>query len=127
MIKFFDYVYYRACSYYNRNGEQNNFKISGLVLLSAIYVMNLIFLFDLISILFQFWLNVNKYLIVIAYFILIILNGVRYNKISYDILNKKWSEEDLKTQKRIEAAILWYIILSIVAVIVLIIWRANTK
>jgi|SRR6185437_15572660 len=133
MLHFFDYVYYRACAFYNRNGEQTSYKISGLVFLSALHVLNIIFFCGLINILFQFWLNIdkylniNKYLIIIAYFILIVLNGIRYNKLSYDILNKKWSKEDFKTQKRIDVAVIGYIILSIIAVIVLIVWRANTK
>ncbi len=125
MLRFFDYVYYRLCSFYNKSGEQTSYKISGLVLLSALYVSNLIFFCQLLGILFRFWFNINKYLIIIPYFILLISNGVRYNKLKYDILNKKWGNEDLKTEQRKGLCVFLYILLTVIGVLVLIIWRAK--
>jgi hypothetical protein len=127
MLHFFDYVYYRVCSFYNKSGEQTSYKISGIVILTALYVLNLIFLCQLVSILFQLWFNINKYLIVIPYFMLLASNGIRYNKLNYNILNKKWGNEDPKAQQRKGLGVFLYILFSVIGVIILIIWRANTK
>jgi len=127
MIAFFDYVYYRLCVFYNKSGENRSYKISGLVLLSAIHTFNLFFVVQLICVSFHYWPPINKYFAVIPYFLLIIVNGFRYNKLNYDLLKERWGNEDSKAHQQRGIGVFLYIILSVIVVIIMIVWRAKTK
>ena len=87
--------------------------------------MNLIVFIQLYYILYKPNIIFNKYLILIPYGIILILNGIRYNKINYDYLNRKYGQEDTKVRRRKGNVLLIYILLSLLLNITLIIWKAN--
>ena len=127
MFRFFDYVYYRTCIFYNKSGEKKSYRISGLVLLSVLQVLNLLFLFQLTFTFLNYWPSVNKYIAVILYVVFLILDGIRYNKLNYDVLRKRWANEDAETYQRKGVWVVLYILLSVLLVIVLIIVKGNNR
>lgn len=127
MLKFFDYVYYKCCQFYYKNGEENGYKISGLALLSLFQLLNIALIIILVFQWFHYWANINKMLFAIPVFILLLLNGFRYNKLNYDVLKEKWENESATTSKKREVGVLLYMVLSVILVIAVIIWRLNTK
>jgi hypothetical protein len=124
MMHFFDYLYYRTCIFYNKNGEKTSYRYSALIFISFLHTINLIFFVQLSYILFSLNFIINKYYILIPYAVILALNGIRYNKFNYDYLNRKWGKEDVKVSQRKGSVLLMYILLSITGVIVLIIWKA---
>lgn len=127
MIRFFDYTYYRICLFYDRNGDGKSSGISALILLTVVQIINLTTILGILFQLSHIYLGTNKFLYSIPYFVLLILNGFYYNKYNYDVLKERWKDEDIETQKRKGVGVLLYIVLSGVAIIALIIWRANSK
>jgi hypothetical protein len=127
MFRFFDYVYYRTCIFYNKSGEKTSYRISGLVLLSVLQVLNLLFLFQLTFTFLNYWPSLNKYIAVILYVIFLILDGIRYNKLNYDVLRERWANEDAQSYQRKGIWVVLYILLSVLLVIVLIIVKANNR
>jgi len=69
----------------------------------------------------------NKLITALFCFIIVILNAFRYNKLNYDVLKERWSNEDAKTYQRKGTGVFLYIIFSFIGIIALVIWRANTK
>ena len=127
MLRFFDYVYYRTCIFYEKSGEKKSYRISALVLLSALHVLNLFFLFQLIFTFLNYLPNINKYIAIIPYAAFLILNGVRYNKLNYDVLRERWANEDVKSYQKKGVGVVLYMLLSAVIVVVLIIIKANNR
>lgn len=61
------------------------------------------------------------------YVALTILNGIRYNRLNYDVLKQRWADEDAKSYQRKGVGVVLYILLSVVVVIILIIVKANNR
>lgn len=124
-MHFFDYVYYKCCQLYDKNGEREGAGISGLILLSTFQMLNLIFISGLIFQTFHYYSTFNISWLLVFIFILPILNGMRYNKLNYGVLKKRWESENIITKKKKETAVIIYALVSIITTIIIIIWRAN--
>src|SRR5260221_12513490 len=96
----FDYLYYRFCKFYYSNGDSGA-RISSLAVISLLQFFNIFTVFILVSLLFHKDFLTKKLYIVFICVALIIINGFRYNRLDYDLLNKKWSkEDDVKKKKK---------------------------
>jgi|CXWL01.1.fsa_nt_gi hypothetical protein len=84
MIRFFDYVYNKICKFYYKNGDKGA-RISSLAFLSLLQCLNL-FSFFVIFGLFKYLPDNKKLIAVISYVFLLFINGIRYNKLNFDIL-----------------------------------------
>ncbi len=100
ILTFFDYVYYRVCTFYNNSGEKRS-SITGLFIISLFYFFNLISVAGFAIIIFKIDLPaINKSAFLIVNICIVILNGIRYNKLKYDVLNERWGNEDEITNEK---------------------------
>lgn len=113
MIMFFDYVYYRVCKAYYHTRDSSP-RIAGLCVISVVCFFNLLSLFCLYSIFIREDIYINKLWAIPAGLTIIILNGIRYNKLHYGILERKWKEDAKKTYFMKGVIAFLYIILSLV-------------
>jgi hypothetical protein len=90
---FFDYVYYRICRFYDKN-KSSSPGITGLCILSLTHYFNILSIFFILSIAFERKFDISKWLGVLLYAILLFINGLRYNKLNYGFLKKKWENEN---------------------------------
>ena len=109
MLHFFDYLYYKSCNLYaKRNPEGAG--ISGLSVVALFQMFNLSTVFFLFNIILDKNIHVNKLLIVAVCALLLVLNGIRYNKLTYAILKERWDNEGKK--RKLENSCCFYYILS---------------
>jgi hypothetical protein len=122
----FDYLYYRFCKFYYSNGDRGA-RISSLAVISLFQLFNIFTVFILISLFFYKDFLTKKSYIAFICVALIIINGFRYNRLDYDLLNEKWGKEDdvKKRKKTILLAI--YIIGSTIICISLAIFHGSNK
>src|SRR5438477_11071198 len=99
MWTFFDYAYYRICKFYYENRDSGA-RFGGLAVLSVIQFLNIFIVFWVICFLLRFTIHNNKLIVILGYFVIVVLNGFRYNKLNYDVLDAKWKDEDVRTQKK---------------------------
>jgi hypothetical protein len=122
MLHFFDYVYYKSCQFYDKHGEGSGAGISGLAFLSLIQFLNLLSVVTVFWLIFpyEFILTTgDKILGAFVYIVIIFINGIRYNKLNYDILKERWDNEDKKNQRKKQIGVISYILITIVSVNVL--------
>jgi hypothetical protein len=115
MLTFFDYLFYKACEfYYKEEGKNSSFRTSGLLIVAVVQGFNLFAIFFIICIIIHEKINVNKYYAVLPVLILLVLNGIRYNRDEYDynVLQEKWGSQESKTRKRKQNLVIAYIIFS---------------
>ncbi len=98
-MKFFDYVYYRVCKFYDNHGERSP-GISGLVVISLMYYFNISIVLDSISIFLQKKLNTGILLVLVIFALLLLVNGFRYNRLNYQVLKNIWCNEDNNAMKK---------------------------
>ena len=116
---FFDYLYYRICEFYYAHNSSSP-RIAGLVILSLMYCLNFIFIYGVTSLILKRHIEFSKVSLVILYFSLLILNGIRYNKLNFDLLNKRWKGESENIKKKKQTMVMIYIAMSIISIIGLI-------
>jgi len=56
----------------------------------------------------NYWPNINKYIGIIPYVAFLILDGLRYNKLNYNVLKRRWLNEDAKSYKRKGVGVVLY-------------------
>lgn len=117
---FFDYVYYRICRFYDKKNSSSP-GITGLCILSLTHCFNILSIFFLLSIVFQRKFDVSKWLIVLLYAILLFINGLRYNKLNYESLKKKWENENGNINQK-NNFVIPYILGSVVLFVILAIY-----
>lgn len=125
MMQFFDYTYYKICEFYSKYEKVS--ETTGLIVLAMMYNFNLLSLFFLFSIIVNTNIHFSILLIIILYIILVVLNGIRYNKISYGILEKRWQDEDKNVRLKKSCLVLAYIILSTIIFFGLAIYHGSKK
>lgn len=97
MFEFFDYLFFKACNFYLKaEKDPNTNRTSGLLVVSLMQGFNLLTIFFIYCLLFNYKQNVNKLYIIIFTTVLLIVNGIKYNKDEYDYDNliKRWSNEE---------------------------------
>jgi hypothetical protein len=124
-MKFFDYVYYKCCQFYEKD-EKAGAGISGLVLLSVFQCFNIISISAILAQFFHYTGTPNtKWLGIPMYLLVMILNCIRYNKTNYPDLKEKLKNETETTTRKKFRLVFLYMIVSVFIVIAVIVWRAN--
>lgn len=90
ILRFFDYLFYCACRFYDKGKDQSTAMTGGLAILVLMQVFNLFSVFCILQIIIHKKYVVNKVVIVVGIFLLIILNGIRYNRLDYAFFKEKW-------------------------------------
>ena len=124
-MEFFDYVYYKLCQFYDRSKKGSGAGLSGLASLSLLQLLNLISILALLFQLSHYYIYINKSWFVIPAFALIVLNGIRYNKLNYAVLRERWKNENEITKKKSKRYVFMYVTSTIMVAIAVIIWRSN--
>jgi hypothetical protein len=122
-FRFYDYMYYSFCRYYYKN-KDDSARFTGL---GTLCIIQTITLFE-ISALFKLdkKLDFNETVVgLITYFLLIIINGIRYNRLNYDVLSERWNDEGEGTKEQKVISIRAYIVITIIVFIILVF--INTK
>ena len=114
MIKFFDYLYYRTCEFYNKREGGSDFKFMAVLVTSTIQGFNLLSILFIIGLIAHEKIEINKFYYVILGVILIIINVIRYNKYDYDILKGRWGNEEERIKHKKKNLLIAYIIISTV-------------
>lgn len=109
---FFDYVFYKCCQLYEKNG-QNGPELFGLNVLSLLQFFNLISIIGFFFQLFNFHPEINRGWYFVPIIGIPILNGRRYNKINYTDLKEKWNNIDKVTKRKKNMYLRLYIFLTI--------------
>lgn len=108
MFRFFDYVYYKACNFYLRENP-DSVGLSGLIIIALMQVLNLLTCFFLMSIILGRKFHINKLLLIALCILLLVVNGIRYNKLTYAILKDKWDNEEENKKIKGQLLVLLYI------------------
>jgi hypothetical protein len=112
MFLFFDYVFYKSCNLYAKKNPDGA-GLSGLSVLVLMHVFNLLSILFLVSIILENKRFINKFLVLALFVFLFIVNGIRYNKITYVSLKERWDCEDKNRKNKRQALVLIYIIGSV--------------
>lgn len=108
MLHFFDYVYYKSCRLYAKN-DKDGAGLSGLVVIAVLQMFNLMTILLLISIILERKLLANKLFILGLYILLLLLNGIRYNKLNYPVLKETWDNEQESKKIKNQLLVLFYV------------------
>lgn len=122
----FDYVYYKACDFYSNYGGSSP-KFSGFVVVAMMQYFNLYAIYLLICILLHKKFNEGIITDLIIGILLLIFNGVRYNKKNYDLLKQKWKDEDVRIKLKRRRLVTAYVIISTIICIGLTIYLGSKK
>lgn len=122
---FFDYVYYRICMFYDK--YEKAAETSGLLVLTLMYAFNIFSISSIFEIILRRKFNPGKLSIVVFLATLLVLNGMRYNKIDFASLKEKWKDENTFTRIRRGRGVLVYIIISTIICIGLAIYLGSKK
>jgi hypothetical protein len=112
MQSFFDYLYYKACKLY---AKEDGAALSGVVVVAVLQMFNLLAFFFLMDIILKRKLPLNKIMVLLILAILVILNGIRYNKITYAILDEKWKNEIESKKIKHQLLVLLYVSVSVIS------------
>ncbi len=112
MFKFFDYVFYCVCTFYYKNNDSSPI-FAGLAVLSLMQVINIFTIVALIFHLLKYTPNHIKLIVGCTCIIVTVLNGFRYNKFNYNILNERWKDDNSKIQKKKGTFVVLYLLLTI--------------
>jgi len=115
---FLDCVYLICCNFY-RKKEKDIFKVSGLVLLALIFMLNISLLFFLMEnySIIDFEVYSYRYLIIISLMLILIpILYLRFFKVtSYDEINNRFFLMNLSKRQLYHVSAVLYIFLSIVS------------
>ena len=94
ILKFYDYVFYRLSSFFERNGGEDLDR--SIAILSILQCLNLLTLIDLISILLVYSINLPHSIeLLLGIILFFVFNSIRYRRFkTYQDLNKVWSNEN---------------------------------
>ena len=124
VLHFFDYLYYKSCNLYaKRNPEGAG--ISGLCVVALFQMFNLSAVFFLFNIILDKNIPVSKLLILAGCILLLILNGIRYNKVTYAVLKEKWDYEEENKKIKKQLLLLLYIVGSVILCLGLAIYHGS--
>src|SRR5580698_536640 len=126
MQPFFDNVYYRVCKKY-KGTKDDSPEGAEVVVLSLMQCLNIFFIGGLFVQVFHLNVTLNKFTVVAFLILIIIINGIRYDKLNYDVLSErlKGEEQAVASMKANLATI--YIFATILSVIFLLILRASAR
>jgi hypothetical protein len=119
MLRFFDYTYYRICRWYISKHDSSA-RIAGLLILSLLHLFNVLVVYVCFCLVFHIETKLSKPIEIAIALIILIFNGIRYNKFNYDVLSRKWKEESSSLQDKKAQWVFAYILLSILLTIILI-------
>jgi len=110
MLRFFDYLYYGARKFYNKERGSG---FSALVLIALTQALNIFAVYFLYCVISETKVTVNKLIYLALYFFFLVLNGKRYSKLDPDIIKEKWENKKEKQKIIIRTLLLIHVVLSI--------------
>lgn len=111
-MKYFDYIYYRVFSTYQKWREPNPW-IYASILVALLQFLNLLVIYLITDVLINTTANL-KPVIVVLIVVLIGLNFQRYNKVKpYEKMKNLWKDEQKASKKKRGWLIILYIIISV--------------
>jgi glucan phosphoethanolaminetransferase (alkaline phosphatase superfamily) len=122
MIAFFDYLFYKTCLFYSRK-EKTDDRLTAVFIVSFMQYFNF---FTFILILLIILHHRFTYLMSVSVLcVLVILNGFRYNKLSFEMLDARWAGESEERKKKKSSYLLLYIVVSTIVFLTLIIYKGE--
>jgi hypothetical protein len=88
----FDYLYYKACRFY-ADYDKDGAGLSGLAVVVLIQWFHIFTVYSIILLVFDQPAGASKPTAIILYVILLILNGIRYNKLNKAGPRERWDGE----------------------------------
>jgi len=114
-MKYFDYVYYRICKAYSGTVDRTP-EFSAVFILTVIQCLSIM---EIDSFFNNYIVDMNIYVILLIYIVLLILNYIRYifqNRHSFLELDIKWRKEKYSNLKG--ALVILYIIIMLLIIII---------
>jgi hypothetical protein len=114
-MKYFDYVYYRICKAYKATVDRTP-EFSAVCILTVIQCLSIM---EIDSFFNNNIVDINIYVILLIYIVLLILNYIRYvfqNRHSFLELDIKWGKEKYSTLKG--TLVVLYIIITLLIIII---------
>lgn len=115
MIKTYDYIFYRVCSFYRKKKDLSP-EASGWVLNAVLQSFTILDFFIIARVLYEYPIpeNFNKFWALPLIAVSLVINWHRYEKkITYNELRKIWNDEDKIIKKRRGWMIIFYFVVSI--------------
>jgi formate hydrogenlyase subunit 3/multisubunit Na+/H+ antiporter MnhD subunit len=125
-MDFFDYVYYKSCKFYAKTDEEGS-GISGLAVIALMEGFNIFTIFILVCLFLQKKFHLGKLSMIVFAILLLIANGIRYNKLNYGVLKERWDNEDENIRGRKGRLVVLYIIGSAILCVGLAIYIGSKK
>jgi hypothetical protein len=91
-------------------GNPGGAGLSALPVVALFQMFNLSTVFFLFNIILDIKIPVSKLLIVAGCALLLVLNGIRYNKLTYAILKERWDNEEENKKVKKQLLLLLYIV-----------------
>lgn len=114
---FFDYLYYRTYSAYQR--LDNIPYMYAVSLVALMQQFNIVTIYFWVDVFWEIELDVNEYVIYASFLIFIVPNFIRYTRVTdFKQLSEKWECEEKKNRVRNGVFALGYVTLSVILLIV---------
>lgn len=110
-MRAFDYLYYSTCKFYAKT-DKDGAGLSGLAVVALMQSFNLLSIDIIIELWFHRNFAIGKPSIIGLGILLLIMNGVRYNKLNCPVLKEKWDSEAENTAIRKRVWVFLYILIS---------------
>src|SRR6186713_3087583 len=124
MLRFFDYLYYGARKFYNKERGSG---VSALVLIALTQALNIFTVYFLYCVISGTKVYGNKLIFIAPYFFFLVLNVIRYSKLDPEIIKEKWENKKEKQKIRMRALLVIYVFLSFALSIELAIFIGNRE
>jgi hypothetical protein len=125
MFQFFDSVHYKCCAPYAKEGTDAG--VSGLALLAMMQLFNIMTIDFIISILLKKDSLLGKVSIIIVYIVLLVLDGLRYNKLPNTMLKERWDGESESKKAKRQLLVLLYVTVSTISCVGLAIYIGSNR
>jgi hypothetical protein len=125
MFQFFDSVYYKCCALYAKEGTDVG--VSGLALLAMMQLFNIMTIDFIISIQLKKDSLLGKVSIIIVYIVLLVLDGLRYNKLPNTMLKERWDGESESKKAKTQLLVLLYVTVSTISCVGLAIYIGSNR
>src|ERR1700760_1831223 len=113
----FDCLFIKAAKMYAR-GENKFDGISAISVLALMQFLNIYSFVLSVGLIFHYKPPIKPWMIIVMLALLVVGNGVRYNKIDYFTLRKRWEQTPENKQQRLNTLIPVYIVVSVILMLV---------
>ena len=120
MSALFDYTYYKLCLHFIKQKDEG-YSLAAVFALSFFHFLNITVVLVIFSVfLFGYTPSNSAPIAIVLGVIVVVLNGIRYNKLHFKILDERFNSETITRNAQRENAMIWYILITVISAIVLI-------